>query len=189
MAIVDEQVQPLQALKQHEYPVASPGEEQAELTTAARDVLAERRRQIEVEGFSLEHDRQYDLGELPAAAACYALFAQRQVLGLRRNEPEPRLALESGLVEAWRRPQRPPQGGGIDPGRDRATGSPGAGKHSRLKAGRAGAHPDQCSACRRKQAGEQEQPAAATTPCCFATAIQAFPNSCHRLGFLQHAIA
>ncbi|MGV6475566.1 hypothetical protein [Azotobacter vinelandii] len=72
----------------YKYPVASPGEEQAELTTAARDVLAERRRQIEVEGFSPEHDRQYDLGELPAAAASYALFAQRQVLGLRRNEPD-----------------------------------------------------------------------------------------------------
>ncbi|SER94780.1 hypothetical protein SAMN04244573_04632 [Azotobacter beijerinckii] len=88
MAIVDEQDQPLRVLKQHEYPVASPGEEQAELTTAARDVLAERRRQIEVEGFSPEHDRQYDLGELPAAAACYALFAQRQMLGLRKSEPD-----------------------------------------------------------------------------------------------------
>ncbi|MGV6476835.1 hypothetical protein [Azotobacter salinestris] len=88
MAIVDEQEQPLRVLKQHEYPVASPGEEQAELTTAARDVLAERRRQIEVEGFSPEHDRQYDLGELPAAAASYALFAQRQVLGLRKSEPD-----------------------------------------------------------------------------------------------------
>ncbi|SEJ37861.1 hypothetical protein SAMN04244572_03739 [Azotobacter beijerinckii] len=88
MAIIDKKDQPLQALKQHEYPVASPGEEQAELTTAARDVLAERRRQVEVEGFSLEHDSQYDLGELPAAAACYALFAQRQVLGLRKSEPD-----------------------------------------------------------------------------------------------------
>ncbi|GAB3467445.1 hypothetical protein [Azotobacter salinestris] len=88
MAIVDEQVQPLRVLKQHEYPVSSPGEEQAELTAAARDVLAERRRQIEVEGFSLEHDSQYDLGEFPAAAACYALFAQRQVLGLRKCEPD-----------------------------------------------------------------------------------------------------
>jgi len=71
MAIIDKQDHPLRVLKQHEYPVASPGEEQAELTAAARDVLAERRRQIEVEGFSLEHDSQYDLGELPAAAACY----------------------------------------------------------------------------------------------------------------------
>ncbi|WP_349618166.1 hypothetical protein [Azotobacter salinestris] len=88
MAIIDKQDHPLRVLKQHEYPVASSGEEQAELTAAARDVLAERRWQIEVEGFSLEHDSQYDLGELPAAAACYALFAQRQVLGLRRNEPD-----------------------------------------------------------------------------------------------------
>lgn len=88
MAIVDEQDQPLRVLERHEYPVASLGEEKLELSAAVRDVLAERRRQIEVDGFSLEHDRQYDLGELPAAAACYALFAQRQVLGLRRNEPD-----------------------------------------------------------------------------------------------------
>ncbi|WP_244158944.1 hypothetical protein [Azotobacter beijerinckii] len=56
---------------------SSPGERQAGLSAAVRDVPAKRRRQIEVEGFSLEHDSQYDLGELPAAAACYALFAQR----------------------------------------------------------------------------------------------------------------
>jgi hypothetical protein len=42
-------------------------------TDAARDVLAERRRQVEAEGWTLEGDDQYDGGELSLAAACYAL--------------------------------------------------------------------------------------------------------------------
>lgn len=86
MAIVDQPKQPLRVLERHTG--SSTGEQQPELSTAARDVLAERRRQIEVEGFSPEHDRQHDLGDLPAAAACYALFAQREALGLRRGEPD-----------------------------------------------------------------------------------------------------
>ncbi|MBB4042054.1 hypothetical protein GGR34_003739 [Microvirga flocculans] len=42
---------------------------------AAQDVLAERRRQIEVEGWTAEHDDQYRNGELAKAAVCYALAA------------------------------------------------------------------------------------------------------------------
>ncbi|WP_334029003.1 hypothetical protein [Burkholderia orbicola] len=46
------------------------------LTTAARDVLAERRRQVEVEGFTPEHDDdEYLDGELAAAGGSYALHA------------------------------------------------------------------------------------------------------------------
>lgn len=41
------------------------------MTNAAKDVLAERRRQIEVEGFSTEHDDQHKDSELAAAAVCY----------------------------------------------------------------------------------------------------------------------
>lgn len=37
------------------------------------DVMAERRRQIEAEGWSVEHDDLYVDSELTAAAACYAL--------------------------------------------------------------------------------------------------------------------
>jgi len=44
----------------------------AELTVAARDVLAERRRQVEQEGWTPEHDDQYADGELSSAAICYA---------------------------------------------------------------------------------------------------------------------
>lgn len=41
-------------------------------TAAARDVLAERRRQIEKEGWTPEHDDEHANGELARAAACYA---------------------------------------------------------------------------------------------------------------------
>jgi hypothetical protein len=40
---------------------------------AARDVLAERQRQISVEGWTTEHDDQYQDDELSCAAACYAM--------------------------------------------------------------------------------------------------------------------
>lgn len=42
------------------------------LTQAARDVLAERQRQINAEGWTPEHDDVHQLGELSQAAACYA---------------------------------------------------------------------------------------------------------------------
>lgn len=46
------------------------------VTEAERDVLAERRRQIEVEGWTSEHDDQeHDTGDLAAAASAYALHA------------------------------------------------------------------------------------------------------------------
>ncbi|WP_244109895.1 hypothetical protein [Burkholderia ambifaria] len=43
------------------------------LTDAARDVLAERSRQIEQEGWTPEHDDQYRDHELSGAAGCYAM--------------------------------------------------------------------------------------------------------------------
>lgn len=44
-----------------------------ELSNAARDVLAERARQISAEGWTAEHDDEYTSNELSRAAACYAL--------------------------------------------------------------------------------------------------------------------
>jgi len=44
-------------------------------TQAAADVLAERQRQIEVEGWTPERDNEQDEGELARAAACYAMSA------------------------------------------------------------------------------------------------------------------
>ncbi len=41
-------------------------------TAAARDVLTERRRQIEAEGWTPEHDNVHSGGQIAAAAACYA---------------------------------------------------------------------------------------------------------------------
>jgi hypothetical protein len=41
-------------------------------TKAAMDVLVERQRQIEAEGWTPEHDDHHHNGELAAAAACYA---------------------------------------------------------------------------------------------------------------------
>lgn len=41
--------------------------------SAIEDIAAERRRQIEVEGWTLEHDDQLGFGEMSNAAAYYAL--------------------------------------------------------------------------------------------------------------------
>jgi hypothetical protein len=46
--------------------------DQVELSQAGRDVLAERQRQINVEGWTQEHDDEYSKGEMAAAAAAYA---------------------------------------------------------------------------------------------------------------------
>lgn len=42
-------------------------------TKAAADVLAERRRQVEAEGWTPEHDDGHDGGQMAYAAACYAI--------------------------------------------------------------------------------------------------------------------
>lgn len=47
----------------------------AEESMAARDVLAERRRQIDAEGWTPEHDDEHSNGELANAAGIYALAA------------------------------------------------------------------------------------------------------------------
>ncbi|WP_229520066.1 hypothetical protein [Massilia oculi] len=52
---------------------SAPGTPEAPQTAAARDVLAERKRQVEQEGWTPAHDDQYDGDELSLAAACYAL--------------------------------------------------------------------------------------------------------------------
>lgn len=43
-----------------------------DMTKAAADVLAERKRQVEKEGWSHAHDDAHGEGELATAAACYA---------------------------------------------------------------------------------------------------------------------
>lgn len=39
------------------------------------EIAVERRRQVEVEGWTLEHDDGHDMGQLAAAASCYALYS------------------------------------------------------------------------------------------------------------------
>lgn len=48
---------------------------------AGRDVLAERRRQLQVEGWSAEHDDAYKAGEMACAAACYAVASISDAIG------------------------------------------------------------------------------------------------------------
>jgi hypothetical protein len=43
--------------------------------TALEDIAAERKRQIEEEGWTSIHDDQHDAGEMARAAACFALAA------------------------------------------------------------------------------------------------------------------
>lgn len=45
------------------------------LTDAARDVLAERSRQVSAEGWTPEHDDAHGAGQMALAAGCYAMFA------------------------------------------------------------------------------------------------------------------
>lgn len=47
------------------------------MSDAIQDIAAERRRQVEVEGWSAEHDDEHRHGEMAAAAACYAIKAAR----------------------------------------------------------------------------------------------------------------
>lgn len=50
----------------------APAHPQTVLTQAALDVLTERRRQIDAEGWTPEHDDEHNCQELAMAAACYA---------------------------------------------------------------------------------------------------------------------
>ncbi|WP_416048996.1 hypothetical protein [Cupriavidus basilensis] len=52
-----------------------PSEDKRDSTAAARDVLAERRRQVEAEGWTREHDDKHGNGEMALAAGCYAANA------------------------------------------------------------------------------------------------------------------
>lgn len=55
-------------------------------TKAADDVLVERKRQVEAEGWTPEHDDQHDRGEMARAAGLYALIAGADPTNLRNAE-------------------------------------------------------------------------------------------------------
>ncbi|HCZ00140.1 MAG: hypothetical protein A3D16_12325 [Rhodobacterales bacterium RIFCSPHIGHO2_02_FULL_62_130] len=69
------------ALRDAGYDTPAPRDE---VTDAARDVLAERQRQINAEGWTQGHDDRHAVGELAGAAACYAMQAALDSIGDRR---------------------------------------------------------------------------------------------------------
>ena len=62
-----------QDLAKAQAPQQAQAEARHALTPAARDVLAERQRQISAEGYNPDHDDEHSDGSLSVAAACYAL--------------------------------------------------------------------------------------------------------------------
>lgn len=57
-----------------------------QMTDAARDVLAERERQISAEGWTPDHDDGHDPGELAAAGAAYAIAAADEIHPLSQGD-------------------------------------------------------------------------------------------------------
>jgi hypothetical protein len=55
---------------------------------AARDVLAERRRQVESEGWDAKHDDEHDSGEMASAASAYALAAADKLHPMSQGDGE-----------------------------------------------------------------------------------------------------
>ncbi|MDR0474229.1 MAG: hypothetical protein LBH43_11230 [Treponema sp.] len=53
--------------------------------TGVERIATERKRQIESEGWSAEHDDSHDHGELARAAACYALNGDNQTATVGKN--------------------------------------------------------------------------------------------------------
>lgn len=60
-----------------------------DLTDALKEIAAERRRQIEAEGWTPDHDDAHGDGALAAAAACYAIKASLPVNDLRFGPASP----------------------------------------------------------------------------------------------------
>lgn len=80
------------------------GDDPAGASKAASDVLAERRRQIEAEGFDFAHDDRHNAGEMVEAALAYGT---RSAVWLRMRQaglPEERIAAEAanaGVPRTW----------------------------------------------------------------------------------------
>lgn len=55
------------------------------MSPALHSIAAERRRQQDIEGWSLEHDDKHERGELAAAGACYALLPAKSHGFICRN--------------------------------------------------------------------------------------------------------
>lgn len=79
-----------------------------EKSQAEQDVLTERRRHVEVEGWTAEHDDQHDDGSMADVAACYAatvrVFKCETIAG-RGYEPAPRFADLWPWDDKWWKPK------------------------------------------------------------------------------------
>ena len=83
------------------------------MSDVLKEIAAERQRQIEVEGFTTEHDDSHDCREMAVAASCYAThYAERQWLvggfpggawQYQEDEPE----MEWPWDEEWWKPKAP----------------------------------------------------------------------------------
>lgn len=74
---------------------------------AIADVVAERQRQIEAEGWTDDHDDQHCAGELSTAASAYTQVASAQVRGASAEEFPADLLLQDGIWpwdEKWWKP-------------------------------------------------------------------------------------
>jgi hypothetical protein len=74
------------------------------LTDAARDVLTERRRQVEAEGWTPEHDDEHSDGGMAVAAACYALADRGKALAVNTLRTE-KLWEWTGWAWWWFKPK------------------------------------------------------------------------------------
>lgn len=70
-----------------------------QMSDAAIDVLAERRRQVEGEGWTVEHDNQHAGREMAGAAAAYCHSAHRPTIYARR--PGGAYAIPPGWPVSW----------------------------------------------------------------------------------------
>lgn len=74
------------------------------MTRALEDVAAERRRQIEAEGFPLEKDDRYRRGQLVQAALCYGINAVTRA-GLLHDGVSPeqieRVNAQAAVPRSW----------------------------------------------------------------------------------------
>lgn len=68
--------------------------------SAIEDIAAERRRQIEVEGWTVEHDDAHYEGDLARAAAAYAVAGNPPVY--ITLVPPRSVSFNAGRFEAWR---------------------------------------------------------------------------------------
>jgi hypothetical protein len=70
--------------------------------TALEDIAAERRRQIEGAGFSLEHDDEHDRGELAFAAAAYAFRVGQITDPIRHPADEAAFSARAPVWWPWK---------------------------------------------------------------------------------------